>query len=74
MLETKTVTNRWTAYGQVSHDSNLFSRRHARSRQRWLILFSLDRLARVAYRLLVRAGVGRARGLALAVLRTVIVP
>jgi len=31
------------AYGQYFHDYRLTSRRHARSRQRFLILFSLDR-------------------------------
>ncbi len=35
------AANRWPAYAQVSHDSNLFLRRRARSCQRWLILFSL---------------------------------
>ena len=34
--------NHWPAYAQVFHDSNLTSRCHARSRQWWLILFSLD--------------------------------
>ncbi len=33
--------NPWPAYDQAFHDSNLVSRRHARPRQRWLILFSL---------------------------------
>ena len=45
MLELKTVTNRWPAYEHAFRDSNLSSRRHARPRQRWLILASLDGIA-----------------------------
>ena len=45
-LDAKTVTNRWPAYAQVSHDSNLCTRHDARPRQRWLILFSLGLHAR----------------------------
>ena len=41
MLEIKTVTNHWPAYAPVFLDSNLSSRRDARPRQSWLILFSL---------------------------------
>ena len=36
-------------YAQVFHDSNLTSRCHARSRQWWLILFSLDDASPLRY-------------------------
>ena len=37
--------NPWPAYAQVSHDSNTSIAADARSRQRWLILFSLGQYA-----------------------------
>jgi hypothetical protein len=40
------AANPWPAYAQAFHDSNLLSRRRARPRQRWLILFSLGGFAR----------------------------
>jgi hypothetical protein len=42
MLDAKTVTNRWPPYRLTPLYENTFIASHARSRQRWLILFSLD--------------------------------
>jgi len=43
------AANHWSAYDQVFGDPNLTSRRHARPRQWWLILFSLGRNDCVAH-------------------------